>query len=212
MVTIYVVRHCQALGNLSGRFQGQIDHDITDNGAEQLKFLAERFENVHIDSAYSSPLIRAHKTAAAVADRKGLPIKDVAGLMELNVGALENVLYEDFKTVHIDLYNKWVNAPHEFEAPNGEKMQELYDRIWRSLEEIAAENEGKTVLVASHGCAIRNMLARVLHNDIKTLKDIKIPFNTGVTKLIFENGRATAEYVGDCSHLPSGLHSEGQPK
>ncbi len=212
LVIMYVVRHCEAQGNLSHRFQGKINHDITDMGAMQLELLAKRFDAIHIDAAYASPLIRAHKTAAVVAERKGLSVTDVKGLMELNVGALENVLYEDFKTAYADLYDKWVNAPHEFCAPNGEKMVELYERIWQAVEDIAKENEGKTVLVASHGCAIRNLLARVLNDDIKTLKDIKIPFNTGVTKLIFDGGRVEVEYVGDCSHLPSNLQSEGQPK
>lgn len=198
---VYIVRHCEALGNLSGRFQGQIDHDITETGAKQLVRLAERFENVEIDAVYASPLIRAHKTAKAIADKKGLSITLMDALKELNVGALEDVTYEAFKSDFNDLYYAWVNEPWAFEAPKGEKMTELYERIWGAVLKIVKENSGKTVLVASHGCAIRNIVCRILYNDIKMMNAVKIGVNTAVTKLIFSNEGCTAEYICDRSHL-----------
>ena len=199
--TLYIVRHCEALGNLSGRFQGQIDHDITETGAKQLVRLAERFENIEIDAVYASPLIRAHKTAKAVADKKGLPVTLMEALKELNIGELENVTHEAFKRDFYDMYYTWVYEPWAFEAPGGEKMTELYERIWGAVLKIAKENSGKTVLVASHGCAIRNIICRVLYNDIKKLKEAEIVVNTGVTKLVFDEKGCAVEYIGDHSHL-----------
>ena len=69
MVTkLYLIRHCEALGNINDTFQGSIDEDITDKGQRQLDKLAERCKNIPFDVIYSSPLIRAVKTAQA-ADR-----------------------------------------------------------------------------------------------------------------------------------------------
>ncbi len=199
------------MGNLTRRFQGSIDLDITEMGAEQLKCLAKRFENIHIDAVYSSPLIRAHKTALSVAEPKGLSVTDCEELTEINVGVIEDVPYDVFRTDYVELCDKWVNTPWEFQAPNGESMTSVYERMKHAITEIAAKNNGNTVLVASHGCAIRNLLAYVLFNDIKALPKIRIPFNTGVTKLIFDDeGNVTAEYCGDISHLPEEVQADNR--
>lgn len=200
--TVYVVRHCEALGNLTGRFQGHVDSDISETGALQLKFLAKRFENVELDAVYASPLTRADKTAHSVADAKGLPVITRQELIELNVGDLENLPLADFKNKQKKWYDIWVNYPWDFRAPNGESMREIYERIWNAVLKIARENEGKTVLVASHGCAIRNLLCRLLFGDIEKMNEIGIGNNTSVSKLIFNGEEVTVEYFADSSHLP----------
>ncbi len=55
MVTkLYLIRHCEALGNINDTFQGSIDEDITDKGQRQLDKLAERCKNIPFDVIYSS--------------------------------------------------------------------------------------------------------------------------------------------------------------
>ena len=43
MTSIYLVRHCQAQGNVNRVFQGRIDSEISEEGRRQLDRLAERF-------------------------------------------------------------------------------------------------------------------------------------------------------------------------
>lgn len=61
MTKIYIVRHCEAMGNIKRLFQGSSDFDITEFGAEQLEYLKIRFKNIPLDKVYTSPLIRAKK-------------------------------------------------------------------------------------------------------------------------------------------------------
>ena len=84
MTEIYIVRHCEAQGNLKRLFQGVSDFDITETGAKQLEYLKKRFENIHLDKIYASPLIRTRKTALAVAGGRDIEIKDEPGIIELN--------------------------------------------------------------------------------------------------------------------------------
>ena len=56
MTTIYLVRHCEAMGNINRIFQGHTDEEISENGRMQLERLAERFRGIHLDAVYSSPL------------------------------------------------------------------------------------------------------------------------------------------------------------
>ena len=75
MVTnLYIVRHCEAEGNVNETFQGHSDGDITPKGALQLEKLAERFKDIPVDVVYSSPLQRAFKTAQAVARFHDVPV------------------------------------------------------------------------------------------------------------------------------------------
>ena len=88
---LYLVRHCESLGNRENIFQGQLDLDISATGEKQLALLALRFRNVPIDAVYSSPLKRAYKTAEAVDLYHSLPIIKLPELMEVDVGALSGI-------------------------------------------------------------------------------------------------------------------------
>ena len=66
VTTLYIIRHCQSAGNLTGRFQGRFDAPVSEAGEKQLDLLSLRFRNEHLDAIYSSPLIRAYRTAEAV--------------------------------------------------------------------------------------------------------------------------------------------------
>ena len=56
VTTLYIVRHCQSAGNLSGRFQGRFDAPVSETGEKQLELLSLRFRNEHLDAIYTSPL------------------------------------------------------------------------------------------------------------------------------------------------------------
>ena len=75
MTTIYLVRHCEAYGNINRVFQGHIDSEISDNGRRQLERLTERFRDIPLDAVVSSPLKRAYLTAQAINGGRGLPVE-----------------------------------------------------------------------------------------------------------------------------------------
>ena len=54
--TLYLVRHAEAEGNWKRTFQGHIDSKVSEKGWMQLDYLARRFEQVHLNAGWSSPL------------------------------------------------------------------------------------------------------------------------------------------------------------
>ncbi len=203
VTTVYLVRHCEARGNIDREFHGSFDSDISDNGREQLRRLAERFRDIPLDAIYSSPLKRAHLTAQAVNEHHQLPITLDERLEELHGGLWERNLWAQLPRLFPESSEAWGARPHEFEAPEGETMRQLYDRMREAILDIVAANEGKTVAVASHGCAIRNALCWALTGDIVRLADIPWCDNTAVSELVFENGVLTVKNYNDSSHLDS---------
>ena len=204
MTKIYLVRHCESEGNKSRIFQGQHDADISEKGAKQLEFLAERFKDVPLDKIYASRLMRANKTAKAIADVKGMRVETNNDFIEINLGDFDGLPFDYIFDSNPDLKQAWYYEPYNFAPKGGESMQQVYDRASKGLEKIIADpdNKDKTVLIVAHGCCLRNMMCYVLFNDIKRLGEVQGNSNTGVTLLLCDENGIKVDYMCDISHLP----------
>lgn len=206
MTEIYMVRHCEAMGNVKRLFQGSTDLDISETGEKQLEYLKRRFENIPLDKVYTSPLIRAYKTALAVIGDKGLtPIK-YEGLREINGGIVEGRPFREAFAEIPGLADTWDNHPQDFAPEGGEPMNDAYERIWNAVKEIAADNCGKTVACTTHGGVMRCLLCRLLLGDISRLAEMSWSDNTAVTLLRFgSEEKPEVVFYNDASHLPPEL-------
>lgn len=200
---MYIIRHCEAEGNVKRIFQGGVDLDISDTGRKQLEFLGKRFKNIAVDAVYSSPLIRAMKTAHSVADSKGLDVIPFADLIEVRGGVIDGKpIAESFKKIPGLAYT-WDNCPQDFCPEGGEPMREAYERIWNAVLEIAKQNKGKNTAVATHGGVIRCLMCRIMFNDINFLKDVEWSENTAVSLVEFDDDlNAQIVFSNDRSHVP----------
>lgn len=187
-------------------FQGSTDLDISPIGAKQLEYLKKRFENIHIDKIYSSPLIRAQKTAEAIKGEKDIEIVLLKELAELHGGVVEGRKFaEAFATIE-GLADAWDNHPQDFAPPEGETMRHAYERIWDAILYIVKNNKNKTIACSSHGGLTRCLTCRLMKNDINELKNIPWSDNTAV--MLFEiddNMNISLKYFNDVSHLPKEL-------
>lgn len=211
VTTLYIVRHCQSAGNLSGRFQGRFDAPVSETGEKQLELLSLRFRNETLDAIYSSPLIRAYKTAEAINKFHGLSIQKDNGLLEINVGKIENQLLTEIGVKYPELAHNWDFYPDLCVFPGGETMVQVYERINRTIDQIIADNPGKRVAISTHGGVIRNLYARVQYGSIEGLRKSVVFGNTSVSVLEAEDGKLTWKAINDQSHLPEELrHSPTQ--
>lgn len=204
MTYIYLVRHCEAMGNHKRLFQGSTDCQISEIGARQLEYLKERFKNIHLDAVYSSPLIRAQKTAEAVAYGKGLNIITRKNLAELHGGVVEGKPFVEAFNAIPGLADAWNNHPQDFAPEGGEAMRDAYVRIYDEVLALARQNRDKTIAAATHGGVLRCLMCRVLYYDITRLKDVPWCENTAVTLLkIDDSDKISVEFFNDYSHVPT---------
>jgi broad specificity phosphatase PhoE len=203
MTKIYFVRHCEAEGNVKRIFQGLTDLDISELGAKQLKLLEKRFKNIPLDKIYSSPLLRAYKTALAVKGERQIEIEKHEGLIELNGGIVEGKPFAESFEKLPDLADAWDNHPEDFHPQDGEAMRDAYERIFNTVLDIASKNRGKTIACTTHGGVTRCLICRLLHGDIHKLKDTPWADNTGVACFtVDDNDNCTLEFYNDTTHLP----------
>ena len=206
MTKIYIVRHCEAEGNNKRIFQGSTDCDITELGKKQLELLQKRFESIPLHKIYTSPLIRAQKTAQALKGGRDIEIVKMPGLTELDGGILEGKPFMPTIRSIPGLAEIWNEHPQDFVPEGGEPMREAYERIWSAVLSILKENSGKTVAVATHGGVIRCLNCRLLYGNIEGLKDMNWCENTGITLLEFGSDiTPRVEFMNDTSHLPEEL-------
>lgn len=206
VTTLYIVRHCQSMGNIEGRFQGRFDAPVSPAGEKQLDLLSLRFRNERIDAIYASPLKRALQTAEAVNRFHNLPIHAVDGLLELDVGDMENLKLSEIGEKFPEVAKNWDQSPDLCEFPNGETMHQAYDRVNAALDQIIRENPGKTVFVATHGGVIRNLYARVCFGCVEGIRESAVFGNTGVSILEADDGgNLSWKLINDQSHLPAEL-------
>ena len=203
MTRIYFIRHCEAQGNAKRIFQGSTDCDITELGAKQLEFITERFKDIKIDRAYSSPLIRAMKTAQAAVKGKNLTVEPEAGFREIDGGVLDGQKFDDVFEKAPVLEEIWFMHPQDFAPEGGEPMRDAYERIWEATCKIIKDNPDKTVVVAAHGGVIRCLLSRLHFGTVDRLTDVGWSENTAVSLIEFdENFNANIIIESDSSHLP----------
>ena len=203
MTQIYLIRHGEAEGNVFRRFHGQYDALLTPRGQQQVKCVEKRFENIHIDVCYSSDLTRTSLTARSIYEPKGLKLHRDPRFREGYLGIWEDLPYgylDRYEPVQMHNYN---HAPLEWSVPGAENFETYTGRFLEALTEVARKHEGQTVAIFAHGTVIRGTLARLFYDRDVT----KLPYsdNTGVSKLFFEDGNFSYEFLNDNSHLPQEL-------
>lgn len=197
------VRHAEAEGNLNRLFHGWYDSRITDKGHKQAKAVADKLADLPIDVIYSSSLTRTLQTAQYIADMKQLPIIRTDKMKEINGGNWENKPWDAIPELFPNENYTWENEPHIHQMPNGENMEEFYNRLIKEVMHIIGQNRGKNICIVTHGTAIRAMLCRFYGKKLEHMKNIFWHDNTSVTIVDYYDDKDEFDVIqeGDAEHL-----------
>ena len=202
MVKFIIVRHGFSLGNKEGRFTGQLDVPLDEIGYAQAECAARYIlDSFKIDVIYSSELSRAYDTAFPVAKALGLEVNKRKRLNEVDVGLWHGKLFEDVGKEFPESYALYKVSPGIFRFDGGESYAELRERVVAEFEEIARENDGKTVLVAAHGGVIRSLVAAWLDIPLERITEVPRASNASISVAEYEGGKAKFTLIGYTDHL-----------
>lgn len=202
MTSIYLIRHCEAQGNLQRRVHGVFDSNITPKGERQLACLQTRFEPVALDAVYSSGLYRAKKTAECIAAPKGLAVQVVPELHERSMGVWEDYSWHEIRRKHPTQFGAWRADPYHYVIEGGESEEQGGRRLQAALIALAQQNEGKIIAVAAHSMIIKVLQILVLQCGYD---ETGWGENTSVNLLRVDGEAITFVYRNDASHLPDEL-------
>lgn len=202
MTNIFLIRHTQAEGNIYRSMQGHWDGDITLTGMKQIENLQQRMAEEPIDEVYSSDLYRALITAKlGIADCRNLPVKTDRRLREIDIGPWEAHFFGNLERDHPEETEKFKFDSENYYWPGSETFNDVRERVYEAVEEIAKENDGKTVAIVSHGVSLRCFMSKVCGVDLSDVYTVPICKNTAISKLTYEDGKFNVVFKNDYSHL-----------
>ncbi|MBQ3116360.1 MAG: histidine phosphatase family protein [Clostridia bacterium] len=202
MVKFIVIRHGHSVSNKEKTYTGQLDVALSSEGIDQAKSLAEYlYENYKVDSVYSSNLIRAKHTADFVAEKFGLPVIIEEDLKEMYCGKWEGLTAEQAEALYPEDFLDWQTNLEDGRCTDGEWMSEIKSRAVRAIKKIAEENDGKTVVIVSHGCVIRALQGEWLGISYRELKEMPWVTNASITRVCYEQGKWSVLQTGYDGYL-----------
>lgn len=204
MTTIYLIRHAEAEGNLYRRLHGQYDSMVTPNGKRQIEALRRRFEEVQLHACYASDLTRACQTAQAVCKNHRLRLRREPGFREINCGVWEDESFGTLEYRETELMYRFNHDMWTWQVPGSETFAQAVARYIATLERVAKNHPNQTIAVFTHGAILRAVQAEMFFTR-ETAKRAGHCDNTGVTCLLYEDGKFTLDYLNDNSHLDESI-------
>ncbi len=164
---LLLVRHGETEWNRQGRFQGQIDVPLNDNGRAQGGKAAKFLQPVQIDAAYTSFMARPKETAEIILQHHGgLTLYSVDELQEISHGEWEGLYEAEIESSYPGMLEQWQGAPETVQMPGGENLEQVWQRSIAAWKQIVAAHSGgdqvQTVLVVAHDAVNKALLCHVL--------------------------------------------------
>jgi len=197
MTDLYLVRHGETDWNRQRRIQGLTDIPLNETGRAQARATGMLLSRRSWDGIFSSPLGRAVETASIIAAEVGLREPTlVDALVERNYGQAEGLDW-------IEVERRY---PPGMTVPGRESREQVGARVIPALMQLAAERPGESLLIVSHGGAIRSVLNQVepsaSHGMITNGSVHSFRLEDGALRLIAFDDPIEIESIGeDCGDL-----------
>ncbi len=201
MTRFIIVRHGESEGNAKGEFHGQYNSDLTEKGHAQAEETAKFLDSYPIDRIYASDIRRAYSTALHTAKRRGMDVIKDEGLREIFAGKWEKMRFTDIAEQYPEVYHIWRENISACRCPDGESVAELAERVRKTFDRLAAENDGKTVMIATHATPIRAMICHFRGQPITEMQNIRWVPNASVTVVDYTANGAEISLYAEAEHL-----------
>jgi len=198
---VFMVRHGATVLSAEDRFAGATDVELSDEGREQTRRLAERLSREKIVAVYASPLGRTIETAQILAASHQLEVQTRDGLREISHGRWEQMTRREVEEKFPEEAAEWEKDPYTFAPLGGESGLAVTARALPALVEIVRAHPGDHVLVVSHKGTIRLLLSSLLGFDPRRYRD-NLDQNPAALNIVdFKDpSRARLTLFNDTSH------------
>jgi probable phosphoglycerate mutase len=194
-VRLLLIRHGQTPANVRGELAtARPGPGLTPLGEQQAAAIPDAVAGEQIAAIYVSALTRTSATAAPLAGVLGLEPVMREGLEEIEAGDLED--RNDLPSVmaYVKPAFGWAAGALDARIPGSIDGHEFFARFDGAIADIEAEHADQTVVVVSHGAAIRVWVAARAANLTADSHHIRHLDNTGVVVM---NGSPATGWVAE---------------
>lgn len=160
MKELILIRHGETNKNVQGNIHDPNDPEqLNLTGIGQMQHAAQRVLSMGVERVYSSNQLRAIQSGQIVADTLHLPLTVVEGMQERQWGNFAGKPWLEVEALleQMPLGERFVYTP-----PGGESWESFESRLVAAITKISSENPNKTVVVVTHGGAIRALIPHLL--------------------------------------------------
>ena len=205
---IIAVRHGETAWNVDTRIQGHLDIPLNATGLWQARQLGDALAGEAISAIYASDLLRARRTAQAVADATGAALVDEPGLRERAFGSFQGRTFAEVETEHPEQARRWRQRDPDYAPDGGESLRVLRERVVDTTHRLAARHPGELVLLVTHGGVLDVLYRAATRQDIQAPRTWQLG-NAAINRLLWTHGHGLS-LVGwaDTQHLEHATRDE----
>ncbi len=169
---IYLVRHGESQANISKRYSGITDVELSLLGRNQACIAGANLKTFKISHVFSSPLKRALDTAKIISKQINFNENEIIiekNLMEVNFGLFENMTWEEMQVTYKEETERWIREKLKYRFPQGESYEDVIERICLFTDKIPDNS-----VVVTHFGVIQSILLHLKIADELNLWDYHI--------------------------------------
>jgi 2,3-bisphosphoglycerate-dependent phosphoglycerate mutase len=200
---LLLLRHGETAWNAETRIQGQLDIALNERGLWQAERLAQALAGEDLAAVYSSDLLRAHATAAALARHHGLPVLADAALRERGFGRFEGLTYAEIEARFPEDALRWKRREAGFGPGGGEPLAAFYARSVAAVARVAAAHAGQAIAVVAHGGVLDCVHRAAAGVALDAPRTWQLG-NAAINRLLFVEDRFVLVGWDDRAHLEGG--------
>ena len=178
---------------------GPADPSLATEGIEQAAQLTAWLADDTIDAVVSSPLARARQTAEPLARARSIAVETRDELAEFDRHSSWYVPMEELRAAGDPRWSAIVEG--RWQEAFGVDFEDFRRSAVRAVEAVAADHQGRTVAVVTHGAVLNAYVAHVAES---TKFPIFEPSYTSVTRIVAaRTGERMLETLNEAEHLHS---------
>lgn len=189
---IYLIRHGVTDANKCKSLQGRTDISLNEQGRELARITSEGLKDINFDIIFTSPLKRARETAEIIRGNRDIPVIDCEDIQEISFGEYEGLCFgKENYTIPDKDFMFFFEKPECYKpAPGGETFEEVLERTGRFMQKLiqTEEYQDKTILLSTHGCALKALLANVQKLPVAQFWGEGVHKNCAVSLVEVKNG------------------------
>jgi D-lactate dehydrogenase len=195
---LVLVRHGESEWNAAGKWTGTRDVHLSELGFKESAKLGQAIKDIKFDFAFCSEQIRALETLECILDTTqqfdveyersdALDERDYGDYTGKNKWEMRDLIGEEE-------FNK-LRRDWDYDVPNGETLKDVFARTIPFYQQtiLPKLNDGQTVLVVSHGNALRSLIKFIENISDTDVADVEMLINKILVYEITDDGHLASK-------------------
>lgn len=194
---LVLIRHGESEWNALGKWTGTRDVHLTEKGFHEATLLGLAVRDIPFDYAYASEQIRAFETLEGILNASqqfDVPYERSSSLNERDYGEYTGRNKWEMQQLLGDTDFNRLRREWDYPVPDGETLKQVFERVqpYYMSEILPKLQDGKNVLVVSHGNAIRALIKYVEDISDEAIAEVEMIFGKVLIYTVDSEGRCSS--------------------